>query len=78
MRKNIRLLEDRVQRAAQRLRQLSDERGQLHDEVRTLRSRLEVLETRAAAAPAKRVPGGLPEGEVVSALRQALAELRGS
>ena len=45
MNENIRLLEDRVQRAAARLRELSSERRRLSAELLALRERLERLES---------------------------------
>ena len=45
MNENVRLLEDRVQRAAARLRELSSERRRLSAELLALRERLERLES---------------------------------
>ena len=44
--KSIRLLEDRVSRAAKRLRQLSEERKQLEEELRSLGRQAEDLVTK--------------------------------
>ena len=44
MNRNIRLLEERVLQATKRLRQLSDDRTMLEQEVQSLRDRLETVE----------------------------------
>ena len=44
MKQNIKLLEDRVRRAAERLKETSTERKRLEKKVQTLQTRLESLE----------------------------------
>lgn len=74
MNRNIRLLESRVSRAAERLRQLSDERDRLSDKVRVLEQRIEERQAEAAVdAP----PRDAERQEIVDGLRRALQELRG-
>ena len=72
---NIRLLEDRVSRAAERLRRLSGEREGLERENRTLRDEIATRPDPAQGAPDHQA---LPvaSAEIVSVLREALAELR--
>jgi len=72
---NIRLLEDRVSRAAERIRHLSNEREGLEKEVETLRDE---LATRPDPAQGTADHQALPvaSAEIVSVLREALAELR--
>jgi len=75
---DIRLLEDLVNRAIDRLKRLAVERDELQDEVDTLRRELESLNrVRASAGEA----GSSWEAErthVTAELRQALEELRGN
>jgi hypothetical protein len=69
MHDDIRLLEQRVQSAVERLRRLQDERARLRDEVRTLSDRLE--RESAVTAPLDE------RAHVIAEIRQALEELRG-
>jgi predicted nucleic acid-binding Zn-ribbon protein len=74
MNRNIRLLESRVSRAAERLRQLSDERDRLSDKVRNLEQRIEERQVEAAVDAR---PPDAERQEIVDGLRRALRELRG-
>ncbi len=77
MNRNIRLLEERVLQATKRLRQLSDDRTVLQQEVQSLRDRLETVEK---AEPVDSGAASVWDEErtrVVSAVRQALTELQG-
>ena len=74
MNRNIRLLESRVSRAAERLRELSDERERLSDKVRGLEQR---VDGRQAEAAAEAQPRDAERQEIVDGLRRALRELRG-
>ena len=75
MGKEIGQLEDRVDRAAERLCQLAEERARLEREVRSLRDR---APRQGAATPArKRSDGGLDPRAIADSLREALAVLRG-
>jgi hypothetical protein len=79
MRAHIRLLEDRVREAVERIRALGAERDRLHEEVRSLRSRLAQLEDEAARSrPVDGGNGGGPEwrSEVAGVLRDVITELR--
>jgi septal ring factor EnvC (AmiA/AmiB activator) len=83
MKQNIKLLEDRVRRAAERLRETSAERKRLERKVQTLQTRLESLEKKRLAdetPDASRGTGsnGWPEQreEIVAALKETIAELR--
>ena len=78
MRKNIRLLEDRVSQAAERLQRLSEERRTLVEETRSLRDRLEALEQRPPAASSSDTDGQAERAEIIDVLRQVVTELRGS
>jgi len=76
MRKNIKLLENRVSRVLKRLEQLSDERNRLAQEVESLQERLETLE-RSGPAELESMEGGPAQrAHVVDELRQVLADLR--
>ena len=75
--KNIRLLEDRVSQAIRRLRQLSDERKRLEDELRSLRRELEAR----PAAPADESGDGrevwqAERAQIVAVIRETLQDLR--
>jgi hypothetical protein len=72
----IRLLEDRVRRAVERIRALSVEKARLSDEVRKLRADLE----RAGRDSKRRQPEPLEKhvSEWADSLRQAIRELRGA
>ncbi len=76
----IRLLEDRVRRAAARLKQLAGERSELEAEIRTLQRRIDELE-RAAAREQASEDGDSPwlaeRARVIAELKEAAAELRG-
>ncbi len=77
MNRNIRLLEERVLQATKRLRQLSDDRTMLEQEVQSLRDRLETVE-KAEPVDSGAAPVWQEERtRVVSAVRQALTELQG-
>jgi hypothetical protein len=72
--KNIRLLEKRVQQAVERLRQLTEERGRLDEEIRDLRRQLdEALETGATAGEAQ--AWERQRAEVAAVVRETLSEL---
>jgi hypothetical protein len=76
MRRSIKLLEDRVARAAQRLGQLSGERARLEEELAGLRGKLEDVE-RQLPGPAEQAALAARD-ELLSELRGVLADLRGS
>jgi hypothetical protein len=70
--KNIRLLEDRVTRAAQRIRQLAEEKKGLESELEALRREL-------AGRPAPDSNGELwtaERADMVRTIEETLAELR--
>jgi len=75
----IRLLEDRVQRAVARLRELSSERRRLESELSGLRERLERLE---AGGPGPEDAGDDPRRwplervDVVATLRETIEQLQ--
>ena len=75
--RNIRLLEDRVSQAIRRLRQLSDDRKKLEDELRSLRRE---LETRPAAAADESGDGTenwqAERAQIVATIRETLQDLR--
>lgn len=79
MKQNIKLLEDRVRRVAERLRESSAERKRLEKKVQTLQTRLESLEAKRSA---DETPGAGSNGwqeqreAIVAALRETIAELR--
>lgn len=77
---NVKLLEDLVSRAAERLRSLSDEKGELGEEVAQLNERLDVLEREASHREGSEHAEGAWQAarqEAVSLLNQTLSELRG-
>jgi len=83
MKQNIKLLEDRVRRAAERLKETSTERKRLEKKVQTLQTRLESLEKkRSADEPPDAARGAGSNGwpdqreEIVAALKETIAELR--
>ena len=77
MSNNIKLLEDRVTRAVERLKVVSSERAQLQDELRALGEQLETLESeRAATANALDTTPVVDRERVVATIREALSELR--
>ena len=69
--KNIRLLEDRVTRAASRLRELNAEKRELEQELEQLREQLDAVPTDADAQAWMQ-----ERSEIVGSLQQTLAELR--
>lgn len=75
--KNIRLLEDRVSKAVKRLRQLSEERRRLEEELQSLRHQAEDL---GRGNPASEGAGDeawkAERARVVAAIRETLQELR--
>lgn len=75
MESNLRLLEDRVRKAARRLRELSAERGRLHEEVDELRSRLEEHD-RGASGVEREFAAAVPTERIADELRAAIRELR--
>jgi hypothetical protein len=78
MAKNIKLLEERVIKAADRLRELSAERNKLESELKSLRQRLEGVETGGTAGIDNREEVWRNQKEeAINAIRQTLAELRG-
>lgn len=72
MKRNIKILEERVSRAADRLRELADERTRLEDEVRTLRERISALEGQPAEGEAWQGE----RDQVIASIHQTLDELR--
>jgi uncharacterized coiled-coil DUF342 family protein len=79
MSKNIKLLEERVLQAAGRLRELAVEREELQSELLSLRQQLESLEQGDAADSDEREEDWQShKAEVVTVIRQTLAELRGN
>lgn len=79
MNENVRLLEDRVQRAAARLRELSSERRRLSAELLALRERLERLESGGPESgntndDARRWPA--QRLDVMATLRETIEQLR--
>ena len=79
MSKNIKLLEERVLQAAGRLRELSAEREELKSELLSLRQQLESAEQSSAADSEGRQKDWQSEkAEVITLIRQTLADLRGN
>lgn len=77
MSNNIKLLEDSVTRAVERLTVLAAERAQLREELRNVGERLETLESEHVASSGDR--DDLPvvdRDRVVAVIREALFELR--
>ena len=70
--KNIRLLEDRVSRAVQRLRQLGKEKRGLESELEVLRRELDARPAGKASEEAWMVE----RSEMVRCIEETLAELR--
>ncbi len=77
MNRNIRLLEERVLQATKRLRQLSDDRTMLEQEVQSLRDRLETVEKAEPVDSGAAAVWDEERTRVVSVVRQALTELQG-
>jgi hypothetical protein len=79
MSKNIKLLEERVKQAAGRLRELAAERDELTNELLSLRQQLESFEQSGAADSDERQEDWQAQrSEVITAIQQTLAELRGN
>jgi chromosome segregation ATPase len=76
MRKNLKLLESRVSRVADRLQRLSAERDRLASELGTLRDRLEGAERTETRTSEELSSWQAERGEVIAGLQQALHELR--
>jgi uncharacterized protein (UPF0335 family) len=77
MEAEIRLLEDRVRRAVERIRALTSEKSKLSNDVRTLRAELDRLGRDAKRS--QKTERRDPEIAAWSAsLREAIRELRGS
>ena len=70
--KNIRILEDRVSRVAQRLQQLTDEKKGLESELEVLRQELDTRPAGAATDQAWKAE----RSEMVRHIEETLAELR--
>ena len=70
---DIKLLEDRVHRAVDRLKRLHDERDQLQEEIRTLSDRLEGPRDDDAGSQ----PWKAARAEIAATVRETIAELRG-
>ena len=77
MKDHIRLLEDRVVRAVDRLKQLTEERDRLQDEVRELRDHVEAERLRKVADGRPDETWQAQRAHVVAEIREALVELRG-
>ena len=81
MANDIRLLEDLVNKAVVRLKQLSAERERLREEVDSLRVRLDALDAEAATgareAGNEEAAWQTQREHVLSGLRETLQELRG-
>ena len=76
---NIRLLEERVKKAAGRLRELSAERKKLEIELNSLREQLESAAHGGTAGTAEdQADWRARRTDAVAAIRQTLAELRGA
>lgn len=79
MSKNIKLLEERVKQAAKRLKELAAERDELTTELLSLRQQLESFEQDGSVDSDERQEDWLAQkSEVITAIKQTLAELRGS
>jgi chromosome segregation ATPase len=83
MKDNTKLLEERVGSAAQRLKELSEDRKRLESEVRTVQTRLDRSErerlAREDASPAaEEASDGWPEQKatIVATLKETIADLR--
>jgi predicted nucleic acid-binding Zn-ribbon protein len=76
MRKNIRLLEDRVMRAAKRLREVSDERNRLQQRVASLQDELEELRGAVPVASDGEPLDSSEREDVVATLRETVTALR--
>jgi len=76
MNDDIRLLEDRVQRAAARLRELSSERRRLESELVALRERLEAGGPGPASASDDPRRWPVQRVDVVATLRETIEQLQ--
>jgi len=83
MKDNTRLLEERVESAVKRLKQLSEERKRLESEVRMIQTRLDRAEqerlAREGASPAaEEASDGWPgqRAVIVATLKETISELR--
>jgi uncharacterized coiled-coil DUF342 family protein len=76
MRENIRLLEDRVSKAVDRLARLKAERDGLAEQVREVQEKLELLEIRNSERPEADGDPKQERAEIVASLRQTLGLLR--
>ena len=81
MRKNLKILENRVAQASKRLSQLATERNHLLQEIETLRDQLDNVET-SEPVRAGELPGievwQVERNDTITSLREALGELRGN
>lgn len=77
MANDIRLLEDLVNKAVDRLKRLSVERHELQQEVDALRQQLDALEKTRATARGDSTGWEAQRAHVTTALRETLDELRG-
>jgi hypothetical protein len=76
MKRNVKLIEERVQRVVERLTALREERDRLRDESESLKVKLDALEaeqTRGQEAP----EGTAGIAEIAGVLQEAIRELRG-
>ena len=74
---DIRLLEDLVTKAVDRLKRLSEERHELQQEVEALRQQLDALEDTRAKPREDSTGWEAQRAHVTAALRETLNELRG-
>lgn len=74
---DIRLLEDLVNKAVDRLKRLSEERSVLQQEVDALRQQLDTLQKKRETARADTEGWEGQRAHVTAALRETLDELRG-
>jgi len=77
MANDIRLLEDLVNKAVDRLKSLSVERHELQQEVDALRQQLDALEKTRATSRGDSTGWAAQRAHVTAALRETLDELRG-
>jgi hypothetical protein len=77
MEANIKLLEERVLRVVERLRELSAERKQLESELRSLRQHLESIEQgKPAKSEKERKDWRSQKAVTIDVIRRTIAELR--
>ena len=74
---DIRLLEQRVHSAVDRLKRLHDERNRLREEVHTLSDRLERCSESAVDGPSPAQTWQGERAQILAEVRQTLDELRG-